>query len=69
MQKTNNPNINFWPLFFAQLIIIFVITLAPMPEFLKFLIFYDYFRYSNYAILQISEKYKIIYQIFYILQV
>ena len=39
MQKTNNPNINFWPLFFAQLIIIFVITLAPMPEFLKFLIF------------------------------
>jgi len=39
MQKTNNLNISFWPLFFAQLIIIFVITLVPMPEFVKFLIF------------------------------
>lgn len=39
MEKTNNPKINFWALFAAQIIIIFVISLVPMPEYLKFLIF------------------------------
>lgn len=39
MQKTNNPNISYWPLFFAQIIILLVIILVPMPEFVKFLVF------------------------------
>lgn len=39
MQKTNNPNINIWALFAAQIIIIFVISLVPMPEYIKFFIF------------------------------
>jgi FtsH-binding integral membrane protein len=39
MEKTNNPKINIWALFATQIIIIFVISLVPMPEFLKFLIF------------------------------
>jgi FtsH-binding integral membrane protein len=38
MLKTNT-DISIWPLFFAQLVIIFVITLVPMPEFMKFLLF------------------------------
>jgi len=39
MEKTNNPNIGIWPLFFAQIIIIVVLALIPMPEFVKFFIF------------------------------
>ena len=39
MEKTNNLNINIWALFIAQLIIIFVITLVPMPEYIKFVLF------------------------------
>lgn len=39
MERTNKIDINIWPLFIAQLIIIFVITLVPMPEYVKFLIF------------------------------
>jgi len=31
--------IGIWPLFFAQLIIIFVMALIPMPQFVKFLLF------------------------------
>jgi FtsH-binding integral membrane protein len=38
MERTNT-DISILPLFFAQLIIIFVITLVPMPEFVKFLLF------------------------------
>jgi len=51
MQKTNNPNISFWPLFFAQLIIIFVITLVPMPEFVKFLSVFGVFLAAGVAML------------------
>jgi FtsH-binding integral membrane protein len=32
-------DISIWPLFFAQLIIIFVMALFPMPQFVKFLLF------------------------------
>jgi FtsH-binding integral membrane protein len=32
-------NISIWPLFAAQLIIIFVMALVPMPQFVKFLLF------------------------------
>jgi FtsH-binding integral membrane protein len=34
-----NTDVSIWPLFIAQLIIIFVMTLVPMPEFVKFLLF------------------------------
>jgi len=34
-----NTDISIWPLFFAQLVIIFVITLVPMPEIMKFILF------------------------------
>jgi FtsH-binding integral membrane protein len=39
MQKTNNPNINVWALFIAELVLVFIITLVPMPEFVKWLLF------------------------------
>jgi FtsH-binding integral membrane protein len=39
MERTYQIDISIWPLFIAQLIIIFVITLVPMPEFVKFLLF------------------------------
>jgi len=31
MNKTNNPNISIIPLFLAQIAIIFIIILVPMP--------------------------------------
>jgi len=39
MEKIVIKDISIWLLFIAQLIIIFVISLVPMPEFVKFLIF------------------------------
>jgi len=39
MERTSEINIRIWPLFFAQLIIIFVMALIPMPQFVKFLLF------------------------------
>jgi FtsH-binding integral membrane protein len=39
MNKTDNPEIGFWPLFAIQIMIIFILALIPMPPILKFLIF------------------------------
>jgi FtsH-binding integral membrane protein len=41
MERTNKIDIpiGIWSLFFAQLIIIFVMALIPMPQFIKFLLF------------------------------
>jgi FtsH-binding integral membrane protein len=41
MERTNKIDIpiGIWPLFFTQLIIIFVMALIPMPQFVKFLLF------------------------------
>jgi FtsH-binding integral membrane protein len=41
MERTNKIDIpiGIWPLFFAQLIIIFVMALIPMPQIIKFLLF------------------------------
>lgn len=39
MNKTDNPEIGFWPLFGMQLIIIYVLVLVPIHPILKFLIF------------------------------
>jgi FtsH-binding integral membrane protein len=39
MNKTTHSKLGTWPLFFIQIIIIFVLALIPMPPFIKFLIF------------------------------
>jgi FtsH-binding integral membrane protein len=39
MNKTDNPQISFWPLFVIQIIIIYVLILVPIHPVLKFLIF------------------------------
>ena len=39
MERTTNIKISGMPLFIAQLIILFVMILVPMPEFIKFLLF------------------------------
>jgi len=39
MNKTDNPELGFWPLFGMQIIIIFILALVPMHPILKFLVF------------------------------
>jgi FtsH-binding integral membrane protein len=39
MNKSNNPQLGFWPLFALQLIIIWLLALVPMPPIVKFFIF------------------------------
>lgn len=39
MNKTNNPQIGFWPLLALQLIFIWLLVLVPMPPIIKFFIF------------------------------
>jgi FtsH-binding integral membrane protein len=39
MNKSDNPELGFWPLFGMQIIIIFILILVPMHPILKFLIF------------------------------
>ena len=39
MNKSDNPELGFWPLFGIQIIIIFILALVPMHPILKFLIF------------------------------
>jgi FtsH-binding integral membrane protein len=39
MNKSNNPQLGFWPLFAIQLILIYALILVPMPSIVKFLLF------------------------------
>ena len=39
MKKTDKNPIGFWPLFFVQIAIIYILVLVPMPPALKFIIF------------------------------
>jgi len=39
MNRRGNPEIEFWPLFFIQIVILFILALVPMPPIVKFLIF------------------------------
>jgi len=55
MEKTDNTKINIWPLFFAELIIIVVLILVPMPEYLKFFIF-CFFSYIFGLMLSVLKK-------------
>ena len=45
MERTNKIDISIWPLFSAQIITIFVMAFAPIPEFIKFLLF-CFFSYT-----------------------
>ena len=58
MEKTNNPNISIWALFAAQIIIIFVISLVPMPEFIKFLIFCLFSYIFGLMLSPLKQKYN-----------
>jgi FtsH-binding integral membrane protein len=58
MEKTNNPNISIWALFAAQIIIIFVIALVPMPEFIKFLIFCLFSYIFGLMLSPLKQKYS-----------
>jgi len=55
MERSNNPNINIWALFIAQLIIIYVIAMVPMPDFIKFFIF-CFFSYIFGLMLSVLKK-------------
>ena len=58
MEKTNNPNINIWALFAAQIIIILGITLIPMPEYIKFLIFCLFSYIFGLMLSPLKQKYN-----------
>jgi FtsH-binding integral membrane protein len=56
MERTpERMDISIWPLFAAQLIIIFVMALVPMPDFFKFLLF-CFFSYTFGLMLSVLKK-------------
>ena len=57
MNKTENNPFGFWPLFFIQLILIYVLVLLPMPPILKFLIFSIFSYTFGLMLSQLKEKY------------
>lgn len=57
MERTNKLDISIWLLLAAQLIIIFVMVLVPMPEFVKFLLF-CFFSYTSGLVLSLLKKKK-----------
>ena len=57
MNKTDNPEIGFWPLFFVQIIIIYVLIMVPMPPALKFIIFCIFSYTFGLAMSHLKEKY------------
>ena len=59
MERTNNfVSAWYWPLFFFQLGIIFVITLIPMPEILKFLLFCVFSYIFGLLLSGLKKKYS-----------
>lgn len=57
MNKTDNPEIGFWPLFGIQIIIIFILALVPMHPILKFLIFGIFSWTFGLAMSHLKAKY------------
>jgi FtsH-binding integral membrane protein len=57
MNKTDNPELGFWPLFIAQIIIIWVLALVPMPPILKFLIFSVFSYTFGLTLTHLKDKY------------
>ena len=58
MNKTNNPNISIIPLFLAQIALIFIIALVPMPEFMRFALFCLFSYTFGLALSRYKEKYS-----------
>lgn len=50
--------VSIWPLFIAQLIILFVITLVPMPEFVKFILFCLFSYIFGLTLSTLKKKYS-----------
>ena len=57
MNKSNNPEIGFWPLFFLQLIIIWLLILVPMPAIVKFFIFAIFSWSSGIMLSRLKDNY------------
>jgi modulator of FtsH protease len=57
MNKSNNPELGFWPLFAMQLILIYVLILVPMPPIVKFLVFGIFSWTFGIALSHLKEKY------------
>ena len=57
MQKTDNSTVGFWPLFAAQIIIIFILVLVPMPPIIKFLVFCVFSYTFGLSLSHLKEKY------------
>lgn len=58
MNKSDNPQLGFWPLFALQLIIIFVLALVPMPPIVKFFIFGIFSWTFGISLSHLKDKYE-----------
>jgi FtsH-binding integral membrane protein len=58
MQKTNNSTVGLWPLFAAQIIIIFILALVPMPPIIKFLVFCAFSYTFGLSMSHLKDKYE-----------
>jgi FtsH-binding integral membrane protein len=58
MNKTNNPDISILPLFLAQILIILTIVFAPIPEFMKFMLFCLFSYTFGLMLSKYKEKYS-----------
>lgn len=57
MNKSNNPEIGFWPLFAIQFILIYVLVLVPIPAFLKFFLFGVFSWTFGISLSRLKDKY------------
>lgn len=57
MKKTDENPIGFWPLFFVQIVIIYILVLVPMPPALKFIIFCIFSYTFGLVMSQYKHKY------------
>jgi FtsH-binding integral membrane protein len=57
MKKTDKNPIGFWPLFFIQIAIIYILVLVPMPPVLKFIIFCIFSYTFGLAMSQFKHKF------------
>ena len=58
MERTTNIKVSSMPLFIAQLIILFVMILVPMPEFIKFLLFCLFSYTWGLALSKLKKEYN-----------
>jgi FtsH-binding integral membrane protein len=57
MNKSNNPELGFWPLFAIQLIIIYALILVPMSPIIKFFLFSIFSWTFGLNLSHLKEKY------------